>query len=235
MSEPIQDTQVLAVRDLTPTVRELVLQPLERPLPFKPGQWVSLRLPVGPRPPLVRAYSMAEPESPSGRLVLVFDRVPNGLGSGYLFTLKEGDRVPAAGPFGHFILPDPSPKPPLFVARYTGVVPVRCMIRALVAQGRLGPMTLVYSVPSHRELVYDDEFRALASSQTAFRYVRLIEEDAPQEEPHRRVSNLLTPLLADGAEILPLICGVKAFVKPLRAYFAERGIDRRDIRHETYD
>src|SRR5437870_9178527 len=30
--------------------------------------------------PLTRAYSMAEPESPSGELVLAFDRVPNGLG-----------------------------------------------------------------------------------------------------------------------------------------------------------
>ncbi|HET8580464.1 MAG TPA: FAD-binding oxidoreductase, partial [Nitrospiraceae bacterium] len=85
MAQPTQQAQVVSVRSLSPTVRELVLSPLERKIFFRPGQWVSLQLPVGEHPPLVRAYSMAEPEASSGHLVLALDHVPNGVGSGYLF------------------------------------------------------------------------------------------------------------------------------------------------------
>src|SRR2546425_12367244 len=93
MAEPTQRAKVMRVRWLSPTVHELTLIPVESKISFKPGQWVSLKLPVGERQPLTRAYSMAEPESPSGELVLAFDRVPSGLGSGYLVSVKEGDEL----------------------------------------------------------------------------------------------------------------------------------------------
>ena len=92
MAVETQRAEVMSIRDLSPSVRELILSPLEHKISFKPGQWISLHLPVGEHPPLVRAYSMAEPQSPTGCLVLAFDRVPKGLGSGYLFMLKEGDK-----------------------------------------------------------------------------------------------------------------------------------------------
>jgi len=61
MAEPTQRAKVMRARMLSPTVHELTLIPLESKISFKPGQWVSLKLPVGERQPLTRAYSMAEP------------------------------------------------------------------------------------------------------------------------------------------------------------------------------
>jgi len=235
MGEPVQDARVVSLRRLTPTVRELTLQPLDRHIPFKPGQWVSLRLPVGARPPLVRAYSMAEPESADGRLVLAFDEVPGGQGSGYLAGLVEEDRVSLAGPFGNFLLPDPSRTPLLFAARFTGIVPVRCMLRALAARPAASPVTLAYSIPSPTESLYDEEFRALARRHPWFRYEPLVEADEPDEAPHRRVARILGSLLEDGAAPLALVAGVRSFVRPLRAFLAERGVERGRVRHETYD
>ena len=58
MAEFTQLAQVLSTTDLTPHVRQLVLLPKERLISFEPGQWVSLKLPVGANPPLNRAYSM---------------------------------------------------------------------------------------------------------------------------------------------------------------------------------
>jgi NAD(P)H-flavin reductase len=87
-----------------------VLRPIEHPLSFKPGQWISLQLPVGDHPPLNRAYSLAEPPSTAGHLTLVFDHVPGGKGSGYLASLKPGERIPLSGPYGHFVLPDSAPQ-----------------------------------------------------------------------------------------------------------------------------
>src|SRR5436309_7743482 len=129
MGEPTQRAKVTRARMLSPTVRELVLLPLESKISFKPGQWVSLKLPVGERPPLTRAYSMAEPESSSGELVLAFDRVPGGLGSGYLSSVKERDELILTGPYGNFTVPRPLTVDLVLVARLTGLVPIRCVPR----------------------------------------------------------------------------------------------------------
>ena len=92
MAEPTQDAVIVRVRDVTPRVREMVLLPSAQTISFVPGQWISLKLPVGERPPLNRAYTMAEPETPSGELVLAFDRVHQGrAGQGGQQTAEEQD------------------------------------------------------------------------------------------------------------------------------------------------
>ena len=120
MAERIQSATVLSVNDLTPQVRQLVLLPTVQNIAFQPGQWVSLKLPIGERPPLNRAYSMAAPATPSGELTLVLDRVPGGLGSGYLYTVKAGDEVLLSGPHGNFVLPKQLDRELILIARYTG-------------------------------------------------------------------------------------------------------------------
>jgi len=235
MAQPTQQAQVIRVRALSPAVRELVLCPLERKISFRPGQWVSLQLPVGEHPPLVRAYSMAEPETPSGHLVLAFDHVPKGLGSGYLVTLKEGDRVVLSGPYGNFAVPQPLTKDLVFIARYTGIVPIRCMIKHLFAAPLSREMTLIYGGPARAELIYHDEFTALSAAQTFFHYVPTILNGKEADGESRPEGELVASLLADRRDFSPVICGVKAFVRPLRTYFTERGLERREILVETYD
>src|SRR5437588_9722621 len=102
-----QTTVIERTTLLAPEVKEIVLRSPETPLAFEPGQWISLHLPVGEKPPLVRAYSLARPADPSGALTLCFDRVPDGLGSEYLFERQAGDPITVAGALGHFKLPDP--------------------------------------------------------------------------------------------------------------------------------
>lgn len=238
MPEATQQATVVSVRDLTPSVRELILSPLERAIHFRPGQWVSLKLPVGEHPPLVRAYSMAEPETASGHLVLVFDRVPQGLGSNYLYTLKAGDRVLLSGPYGNFAAPDPLPKDLVLIGRFTGIVPLRCILRRLDAQPPSHRVTLLYQVPSRAELLYHDEFTDLAARHVRFRYEPMVSETDRREHrgaEYQPVLEKLAAIFAGRTDFLPMICGTKAFVRPLRASLTERGFARRDVLVETYD
>src|SRR2546422_4392234 len=145
MGEPTQRAKVTRARMLSPTVRELVVVPLESKISFKPGQWVSLKLPVGERQPLTRAYSMAEPESSSGELVLAFDRVPNGLGSGYLSSVKEGDELILAGPYGNFTVPRSFTQYPALEARFTRIVSLRYHLSDLFHETVSSQVTLMYS------------------------------------------------------------------------------------------
>ncbi|MBI4401635.1 MAG: FAD-dependent oxidoreductase [Nitrospirae bacterium] len=235
MAEPTQEAAVLRVRLLSPSVREMVLAPLEQKISFKPGQWVSLKLPVGEHPPLNRAYSMAEPESASGHLVLAFDRVSHGLGSEYLFTMKEGNRVVLSGPYGHFVVPDPLTKDLVFIARYTGIVPIRCVLKQLFSTPPFRDVTLIYGGPSRTELIYHDEFTALAAAQRNFHYVPTILNRQEADRESRSEAEIVASLFGNRRDVFPMICGLKAFVRPLRTYFTERGFERRELRHETYD
>jgi ferredoxin-NADP reductase len=234
MAEHIQFATVLSATDLTPQVRQLVLLPRERSIVFEPGQWVSLKLPVGTRPPLTRAYSMAAPVTPSGELTLVFDRVTHGLGSTYLFQLKAGEEVSLSGPFGNFVLPSSIDREIVFIARYTGLVPIRCMLKELYARRYRGPVLLIAVAPAEEELLFHQELLSLAIIQPSFRYLPLVAAAGEQQAVDLTLP-MLRPLL-DGAEkVLPMLCGTKGFVKSIRAHFVKAGYDRKEVKTETYD
>jgi ferredoxin-NADP reductase len=201
MAEFTQPATVLSVTDLTPHVRQLVLLPQTQKIPFQPGQWVSLKLPIGPKPPLNRAYSLAAPSTASGELTLVFDRVMRGLGSGYLYTLKPGDEIMLSGPYGNFTLPQQLDRDLLLVARYTGF---------------------------HQELL------TLAVIHPGFRYLPLVAAGGEQQGVDLTLS-MLPPLIENEPKVIPMLCGTKGFVRPLRAYFVEAGYDRKEVKTETYD
>ncbi len=233
MAEPTQSATILSVTDLTPDVRQLIILPTSQKLSFLPGQWVSLRLPVGPKPPLNRAYSLATPPSPSGELTLVFDRVPQGLGSGYLYRLRAGDKVFLSGPYGRFVPPpQPIDREILFVTRYTGLVPVRCMLKDLYATRQAPDALLIAVAPTEDELLYHHELLSLAVMRPSFRYLPLVA--STEESAVGLVISMLRPLVENVPKMHPMLCGTKAFVHPLRQYLVETGYDRKEVKTEMY-
>ncbi len=232
MAEPTQLAEVVSLTALTPHTTELVLRTVEAPLSFKAGQWISLQLPIGDHPPLNRAYSLAEPPTSKGHLTLVFDHVPGGKGSGYLSSLKPGDRMPLSGPYGHFVLPEPETQHLLLIGRYSGLVPLRCMIRALAEQNTLPATTLIAHAPTASEQLYHDEFTALAAKHSNFQYLPFVSE-AP--EGHAGTVEAIKQLAGNGHRVTPMIAGIKAFARPLRSLFMDLGFERREVKLETYD
>lgn len=232
MAETIQQADVVSVRDLTTHVREIVLSPVDRRISYRPGQWISIKVPVHQKPPLNRAYSMAEPEEPSGRLPLVFDRVPDGIGSEYLYSLSTGDRLSFSGPHGKFLLPEARGKGILLIGRYTGMVPIRCIIRALISDQNATPLTVISTAPSEDELLYHEELATMEAARAGFRYIPLVGSLDVETD---RVMRLIPQLISNRHDVVPMICGLKQFVRPLRALLMERGFDRRDVKVETYD
>lgn len=233
MPELTQPATVLSVTDLTPNVRQLVLLPKTQRIAFQPGQWISLKLPIGARPPLNRAYSMAAPASPSGELTLVFDRIPDGLGSNYLFHTKPGDELFFSGPHGRFTLPPAEGRERFLIGRYTGLVPLRCMLKALYAQRDLSPVLVIGIAPAETELLYHEELLSLAVTHPSFRYLPLVAKD--EEAAVSLTLGMLRPLIDAKPHIIPLLAGTKGFVRPLRAYLMEAGYDRKEVKVETFD
>src|SRR5262249_55762834 len=138
-------------------LRSLFLRTEGEPLAFEPGQFVSLLLPVGPRPPLTRAYSIASSPEQRGLLELCLDRVPGGLGSGHLFELGAGAEVTWTGPWGTFSLSHAPDVEAVFVADGTGIAPVRPMLHRVAATAQ-PPLHLLYA---HDADLFRDELARL--------------------------------------------------------------------------
>jgi ferredoxin-NADP reductase len=234
LAELTQTAAVLSVNDLTPYVRQLVLLPTVQNIAFQPGQWVSLKLPVGAKPPLNRAYSMAAPGTLSGELTLIFDRVPGGVGSNYLYTLKPGDNIQLSGSYGNFTLPLLLDRELILIARYTGLVPIRCMLKHLYAQRQMATILLIAVAPAEEELLFHQELLTLAVTHPGFRYLPLVAAGGEQQGVDLTLS-MLRPLIEASPKIIPMLCGTKSFVRPLRACLVEAGYDRKAVKTETYD
>jgi ferredoxin-NADP reductase len=234
MTDRIQSATVLSATDLTREVRQLVVLPRDEPIAFKPGQWVSLKLPVGTRPPLNRAYSMAAPSTTSGELTLIFDRVAEGLGSSYLFQVKPGEELALSGPFGKFVLPPAGAREIVFIARYTGLVPIRCMLKELYAKPYRSPVLVIAVAPAEEELLFHKELLMLAVTHPGFRYLPLVAAAGEQQAVDLTLP-MLRPLFDAGEKVVPMLSGTKGFVRPLRSRFLEAGYDRKEVKTETYD
>jgi ferredoxin-NADP reductase len=233
MGQPTQKAKVVNVHDLCPSVRQITLLPLEWKMEFQAGQWISVRVPIGDRP-LVRAYSMAEPESVTGRLLLVLDRVPEGVGSGHLFSLVEGDELVISGPYGNFTAPKPLLQDLVFIARFTGIVPVRCILRSLFTQPVQGKVLLIYGAPSAEKQLYHEEFLSLAKSNQGFQYLPSMLTD-PEDASTGSELEILTSLSRGRTDFFPMLSGVKAFVGPIKIYLSALGFMRKQMKVETYD
>ncbi|NGZ97083.1 MAG: hypothetical protein CV089_13355 [Nitrospira sp. WS110] len=234
MAEPTQPATVLSIADLTPHVRQLVVKPQTSKISFQPGQWVSLKLPVGLKPPLNRAYSMADPASPTGELRLVFDRVPGGLGSNYLYQLNSGTEISLSGPYGNFMLPHTLDRELILIGRYTGLVPLHCILKQMFLSAIQIPILLIAVAPNEEEVLFHQEWLSMAAQHPLFRYLPLVAQNGEVEAVEKTL-RMLASLMGEQAKVIPLLCGTKAFVRPLRAYFVEQGYERKEVKVETYD
>ncbi len=224
------------VRDWSSDTRSLFLRlPADSPLVFDPGQFVSLALPAGDRPPLVRAYSLASsPED--GALEICVDRVPGGEGSGYLFGLLPGDEVVLTGPFGSFKLAEPPPTPLVFIAQGTGIAPVRPMVRRALATGDQ-PIVVLQGGNAATPMVYAAEFVELASANPRMRWESVLAVAGTAAADNPQLERIVRERYVEADDERARhfwICAVGALATRLRDLLRGAGYERRAVRCEKW-
>ncbi len=145
----------------------------------------------------------------------------------------DWDELVLSGPYGNFVLPQPPDRELLFIAQYTGLVPIRCMLKAMYAQRETVPVLVIAVGPAEDELLYHQELLSLALMRPSFRYLPLVASG--EESAVALTVSMLSQLVNDRSKVIPMLCGTKGFVRPLRGYFVETGYDRKDVKTETYD
>jgi ferredoxin-NADP reductase len=244
---PRFDARVVRARTLTPSVRELVFERIDgAPMAFEPGQWVSTTIADAKR-----SYSIASDPDGSPRFEVAVTLVQNGPASTKLHAMPDGEVLPFMGPQGFFTRTGELRKTPsLFIATGTGVTPMRSMLRAAVARGDTTPTCLVLGVRREHDLVYADEFRALARDHAWFRFEPTLSQ-GPDAWTGRRgyvqthvrelwdeLTNLALVGLLGAERRAPhaYICGLERMVGSVRDLLRkEMALPRQQVHSERYD
>ncbi|MEK7476631.1 MAG: FAD-binding oxidoreductase [Candidatus Coatesbacteria bacterium] len=223
---------------VTPEVSRFLLK-LEgpKPLSFKAGQFLMIDLTQPDGTIVHRAYSVAS--APDEQPVeLIVEHVEGGRVTSFLFhELKEGGSFPVRAPFGPFSMREPLPPKLLFVATGTGIAPIRSMIRSLYrsGEGKKHQVTLILGIRYEDQILYDDEWKALAAAND-FIYIPTISR--PRTPAWKGevgyVQAKAEKYVTDPAGLAAYACGSRAMTTDLGGVLTAKGLAKDGLHFEVW-
>lgn len=157
---PLKVAQVI---EETADARSLVFDipaELREAFRYKPGQFLTLRVPFGAKP-LPRCYSLSSTPTLDEPLRVTIKRVAGGRASNWLCgCLREGDTLEVAVPAGIFT-PKSLDGDFLLFGGGSGITPVLSIIRSVLNNGK-GRMRLFYANRDERSIIFGQELARLS-------------------------------------------------------------------------
>ena len=219
--------QVESIKNLTHDVRQLDLRLIEpKTITFKPGQFISFEMPHPQTGRFVtRAYSIASQPSCADVVTLLFNLVPGGSGSSFLFNLKAGDKTHFKGPAGSFYLRDDSGRDLLFIASGTGIAPIRSMLLANAERPDARPATLFWGLRSQQDLYYQDELAELTKRMPTLTAITTLSRPEPGWfGKSGRVLRLIEERIASVKNLAVYLCGNSAMIADATSLLQKKGL-----------
>lgn len=219
--------QVEMIKDLTHDVRQLDLRLIApKTITFKPGQFVSFEV-FHPQTGHVvtRPYSIASQPSRSDVITLLFNLVPGGPGSSYLFNLKEGDKTHFKGPAGNFYLRDDPNRELLFIGTGTGIAPIRSMLLANAERPDARSATLFWGLRGQRDLYYQEELAELTRRTPTLTAITTLSRPEPAWSGlSGRVLRLIEERIVSVKNLAVYLCGNSAMIADATSLLQEKGL-----------
>jgi Na+-transporting NADH:ubiquinone oxidoreductase subunit F len=139
-----------------------------------------------------RAYSLANYPGESNQLILnvriatpppdTSQKIPPGIVSSYLFSLKEGDQIMIAGPYGDFLAKD-TQNEMVFIGGGAGMAPMRSHILDQLLRVQTDrKITFWYGARSRNELFYVDLFDELQAKFDNFEWHVALSDPGPGDD-----------------------------------------------------
>jgi 3-ketosteroid 9alpha-monooxygenase subunit B len=186
---------------------------------FRPGQFLTLRIPTAGGGAVARCYSLSSAPG-DGPPTITVKRVAGGRGSTWVCDeLTPGDEVQVLPPAGTFARA-PTHRDVLLVAGGSGITPLMSILRALLA-GPDGSAVLVYANRDERSVIFAGELRALAAAHPDRLVVLHLLESVQGLPTLPQLRTLLAPHAARDAALL---CGPAPFMELTSAALAGSGM-----------
>lgn len=232
-----QKAIVTTVEQTTPNTRRYWLElPETDSFDFKPGQFVTLDLPIHERRnKRWRSYSIASAPNGSNKIELVIVDLEGGIGTDYLFNeVDEGSELILRGPQGVFVLPETLDKDMFMICTGTGIAPFRSMLHH-IKENYLPhkDLHLIFGTRTKDDLLYSEEMYQLEEQIKGFKYhPTLSREDWTGRKGY--VHPIYEELCPDCSPAMFMLCGWKEMVDEAKERILKLGYDKKDIHLELY-
>lgn len=201
--------------------------------------------------PIFRAYSMANHPA-EGNIVMLnvriatpppklWNDVPPGIASSYIFSLKPGDKVVISGPYGEFFAKD-TDREMVYIGGGAGMAPMRSHIFDLFySKKTTRKVSFFYGARSVREMFYDEEFKKLAAEHPNFSYAVALSEPLPEdnwEGPvgfiHQVLYDTYLKNHEDPTEIEYYMCGPPLMIDACDKMLYDLGVEPEMIAYDKF-
>tara|TARA_A100001035_G_scaffold93772_1_gene73585 strand:- start:178 stop:1413 length:1236 start_codon:yes stop_codon:yes gene_type:complete len=198
-----------------------------------------------------RAYSMANHPAEGNIIMLnvriatpppaLWDQVPPGIASSYIFNLKEGDKVTISGPFGEFFVKD-TEREMVYLGGGAGMAPMRSHLFDLLDTKKSNrKITFFYGARSAREMFYHEDFLRLEKENPNFKYVVGLSEPMPEDKwegPTGFIHNVAFDEYLkdheDPSEIEYYMCGPPMMIDACDKMLYDLGVERDMIAYDSF-
>jgi glycine betaine catabolism B len=240
MLQPWRTATVIRIEQQTYNTRRFFIQmPEDEAFDFKPGQFVTMDLPIDEKPARrLRSYSIASWPNGTNVFELCIVLLEGGAGTTYLFNeIKEGSQITVRGPVGVFTLGEHALDEDLFlICTGTGIAPFRSMahqIKLLSLSHK--NVYLIFGCRTKADLLYFEELKELSDTMLGFHYIPTLSReqwDGANGYVHAVYENILKEKNNPSAHFM--LCGWKAMIDEAKLKIVAMGYDKKAVHSELY-
>jgi Na+-transporting NADH:ubiquinone oxidoreductase subunit F len=197
----------------------------------------------------IRAYSLANMPAEKNT-IMVKVRIatpmpgtnhPAGLGSSWLFSLKEGAEVTVSGPYGDFFMKD-TDREICFVGGGAGMGPMRSHIFHLFHTLKTKrKVTFWYGARSVREMCWCNDFTDIEKNHDNFTYTPALSAPEPEDKWQGRTGYIHEVLLKEylsthpePGEIEYYLCGPPPMIDAVSQMLESQGVEPEMIAYDSF-
>ena len=237
MSKTATEMGVEAVTIEVPDAKTIRLRwPEGYDMEFKTGQFVTLYWPDAPA--YKRAYSLSSCALDRGFYEFTVRR-DGKMGTRLVDWIKPGDRLMVLPPAGKFLPVYEPDKHLICIAGGSGVAPFRAFAREATCRGLATKITVLYSVRTTNDIIFDTEFRDLEHENPNFDFfvtcTRLHPEDPWPGRRGRITAEWVKEHVRDLANTVFYACGPTELVEFAETLvLAQLGVPKEQVKTEKW-
>ena len=200
---------------------------------------------------IFRAFSMANHPAEGNRMMLnvriatpppkLWNDVPPGLATSYIFNLKKGDKVTISGPFGEFFIKE-TKREMVYIGGGAGMAPMRSHLFHLFQSLKTGrKVSFWYGARSLREMFYDEEFKDIQKRFLNFNYNVALSEPLPEDNwqgptgfIHQVLHDNYLKDHEDPTEVEFYMCGPPPMIAACENMLYDLGVEEEMIAYDSF-
>ena len=238
---PYIPIKVIQIRKDTENTKSFILEPPpDKPIPYKPGQFLTLIF-KKKKSEERRSYSISSTPYLSEPLTITVKRIDNGEFSRYLFdSVQEGDVLLTIGASGYFTLPETSihNKQLFFLAAGSGITPILPLIKTVLHCHSRVDVTLLYSNRVAHETIFLEELQQLREKFPDHFHLEFLFSSSQNLLRARLTKFLLLQFIHEKVkrkdETLFYVCGPFGYMQMATITLLTEGIPSENIRKENF-